>query len=71
MKKKNIYYVGLNLWSWSYKVVIKEGNNKMYSLAYFDALQDLESMKKCQYGLCYDWKHHFQPLGHDGAVNIF
>ena len=25
----------------------------------FDALQDLESLKKCQYSLFYDWKHHF------------
>ena len=25
----------------------------------FDALQDLESLIKCQYSLFYDWKPHF------------
>ena len=25
----------------------------------FDALQDLESLKKCQYSLFYEWKYHF------------
>ena len=25
----------------------------------FYALQDLESLKNCQYSLFYDWKHHF------------
>ena len=28
-------------------------------------------MKKYQYSLCHDWKHHFQPFGRDGAVKIF
>ena len=37
----------------------------------FDALQDLESLKKCQHSLFYDWKHHFKPFGRDGAVKIF
>ena len=37
----------------------------------FDALQDLQSLKKFQYSLFDDWKHHFYPFGRDGAVKIF
>ena len=35
------------------------------------ALQDLECLKKGQYSLFYEWKHHFKPFGRDGAAKIF
>ena len=36
----------------------------------FNALQDLESLQKCQHCLFYDLKHHFEPFWRDGAVKI-